>query len=81
MRENIAAKICVKLKLYSRWPEVISNHHVWGKPSRISYEQKLKKEKCKWIGHTLRKPPSDITKAALKRNPQVTRKRGRHRTT
>jgi hypothetical protein len=31
--------------------------------------------------HTLRKPPSDISRAALEWNPQGTRKRGRPKTT
>jgi hypothetical protein len=34
-----------------------------------------------WIGHTLRKPPSNITKATMEWNPRKTRKKGRHRTT
>jgi hypothetical protein len=31
-----------------------------------SISKAIKKRKWKWIGHTLRKPHSDITKAALK---------------
>jgi hypothetical protein len=50
------------------------------KPSRSQYQQKFKKRKRKWIGHTLRKPPSDISRAALEWNPQGTRKRERPRT-
>jgi hypothetical protein len=42
------------------------------KPSRNPYQHKFKKEK-KWkrIGHTLRKPPSNITRAALEWNPRT----------
>jgi hypothetical protein len=41
----------------------------------------IQKRKWKWIGHTLRKPPSDISRAALEWNPQGTRKRVRPKTT
>ena len=34
-----------------------------------------------WLGHTLRRPPGDIAKAALEWNPQGTRSHGRSRTT
>jgi hypothetical protein len=36
--------------------------------------------KWKWIAHTLRNPPSNITRAALELNPQGTRKTGCPRT-
>jgi hypothetical protein len=64
----------------SKWPEIISNHDPWGNPqaeAHINRNLKKEMEKWKWIGHTLRKPSSDNTKAALEWNPQGTRKRGR----
>ena len=38
-----------------------------------------KKEKFRWIGHTLRKEDGEIPKSALFWNPQGNRKRGRPR--
>ena len=35
----------------------------------------------RWLGHTLRKPPSNISRQALNWNPQGQRKRGRPRNT
>jgi hypothetical protein len=52
-----------------------------GKTKQKPISTEIQKRKWKWIGHTLRKPPSDITKAALEWNPQRMWKRGRPRTT
>ena len=38
---------------------------------------KIRKRKCRWIGHTLRKEDGEISKVALLWNPQRSRKRGR----
>jgi hypothetical protein len=54
---------------------------LWRKKSKkkpISAE--ILKRKWKWIGHTLRKPTSNNTRAALEWNPQGTRKRGHPKT-
>jgi hypothetical protein len=40
----------------------------------------INKRKWKWIGYKLRKPPSDITRAALEWNPQGTKERWQPRT-
>jgi hypothetical protein len=37
----------------------------------------IRKRKCRWIGHTLRKEDVEIPKAALFWDPQGRRKRGR----
>jgi hypothetical protein len=49
-----------------------------GKTQEAHINRNVKKRK--WIGRTLRKPSSDIMKAALVWNQQGTRKRGRPRT-
>jgi hypothetical protein len=51
-----------------------------GKNQQKPISTKININKCKWIEHTIRKPPSDITKAALEWKPQGTRNRGRLRT-
>ena len=61
-----------------RWPEVVSNEELWNKAKQIPIEMEMKKKrKCGWIGHTLRKPVSNITRQALEWNPQGKRKVGR----
>ncbi|KAK3786392.1 hypothetical protein RRG08_017129 [Elysia crispata] len=45
------------------------------------FEEDLMKRKWIWIGHTLRKPYSSISRHGLKWNPQGKRKRGRLRNT
>jgi len=41
----------------------------------------IKKRRWNWIGYTLRKPPNNVTKQALRWNPQGKRKKGRPRNT
>ena len=41
----------------------------------------MKKRKLRWIGHTLREPPTNITRQALTWNPQGKRKMRRPRNT
>jgi hypothetical protein len=42
-------------------------------------ELEIRQRKWGWLGHTLRRSPGDIAKAALEWNPQGTRSRGRPR--
>src|ERR1700729_2445791 len=44
-------------------------------------EQQIMNRKWRWIGHTLRKPDSSITRQALSWNPQGKRKQGRPKNT
>ena len=64
-----------------RWPDVISNADRWDKTGQSPIEVKIKKRKWGWIGHTLRKSPSNVTKQALDWNPQGKRKVGRPKQT
>ena len=41
----------------------------------------IRRRKWRWIGHTLRKPVTDITRHALSWNPATKRRRGRPRNT
>lgn len=42
--------------------------------------KQIQKRKWGWIGHTIRKPAKNITKQALRWNPQGKRKKGRPKT-
>nr|KAG5711937.1 hypothetical protein BaRGS_026378 [Batillaria attramentaria] len=41
----------------------------------------VRRRKWRWVGHTLRKEPCNITRQALEWNPQGKRKRGRPKQT
>jgi len=72
---------CLRNILKIRWPEKISNEQLWYKTKQIPMETEIKTRKWSWIGHTLRKPASNITRQALDWNPQGKRKVGRPKQT
>ncbi|KAK7090431.1 hypothetical protein V1264_010229 [Littorina saxatilis] len=72
---------CLRRVLKIRWPETISNADLWERTCQLSAEELIRKRRWGWIGHTLRKPPTNITRQALRWNPQGKRKRGRPRNT
>ena len=59
-----------------RWPEVVSNEQLWDKTKQTPIETEVRKRKWGWIGHTLRKPASNITRQSFDWNPQGKRKVG-----
>jgi hypothetical protein len=60
---------CLRTIINSRWPEVISDHDLREKNNQKPISTEIQKRKWKWIGHTLRKPHSDISRAAMEWNP------------
>ena len=72
---------CLRNILNIRWPEVVSNEQLWDKTKQTPAETEIRKRKWGWIGHTLRKPTSNITRQALDWNPQGKRKVGRPKQT
>ena len=63
------------------WPDTISNNDLWQRAGLPPVEKEIKRRRWGWIGHTLRKPNTSITRQALRWNPQGTRKRGRPKNT
>ncbi|CAH1244312.1 DAW1 [Branchiostoma lanceolatum] len=61
------------------WPKKISNVELLDRTGQEPVEVTIRRRKWMWVGHTLRKPPADITRTALEWNPQGKRKRGRPR--
>jgi hypothetical protein len=57
--------------------KVISNKDLWRVTGQEDINLEIRKRKLRRIGHTLRKEDGEIPKAALLRNPQGSRKRGR----
>jgi len=72
---------CLRRILKIRWPDTISNANLWERTCQLPAEEEIKKRRWGWIGHTLRKLPTSVTRQALKWNPQGKRKRGRPRNT
>ena len=70
--------ICLRRNYKIRWQEKIRNEDLWeGASGTGTSGQTDAARKWGWIGHTLRKPASSITRQALNWNPQG--KRGRPR--
>ncbi|XP_078603943.1 uncharacterized protein LOC144877771 [Branchiostoma floridae x Branchiostoma japonicum] len=61
------------------WPQKISNEDLLERTGQEPVEVSIRRRKWRWIGHTLRKPPSSITRTVLEWNPQGKRRRGRPR--
>ncbi|XP_062604220.1 uncharacterized protein LOC134266019 [Saccostrea cucullata] len=70
---------CLRRIFNIRWPERISNEELWKRAGQEPMDIQIRQRKWGWIGHTLRKSPSSITRQALTWNPQGKRKRGRPR--
>ena len=64
------------------WPNIISNKDLLLRSDMKDIRSVIKQRKWRWLGHTLRKSPQDITRQALHFNPhQGKRKPGRPRNT
>jgi hypothetical protein len=58
-----------------------SNKELWRRTNQCPVEEEIRRRRLGWLGHTLRKPRSNITRQALTWTPQGKRKRGRPRNT
>nr|KAG5699547.1 hypothetical protein BaRGS_033743 [Batillaria attramentaria] len=72
---------CLRNILNIRYPLVITNQDLWERTRQVPIEQEIKKKKWGWIGHTLRKSTSNVTRQSLDWNPQGKRKVGRPKQT
>ena len=55
--------------------------NLWARAQQTPVEEDIRRRRWRWLGHTLRKPPSSTGRQALNWNPQGHRKRGRPRNT
>ena len=69
-------KSCLRRLYGIRWPERIRNEEIWERAGEHPIEDQIRKRNWRWIGHTLRKPATSITRQALQWNPQGRRNRG-----
>jgi hypothetical protein len=70
---------CLRRSFNIRWPERITNKDLWRLAKQDPIDMQIRRRKWGWIGHTLRKPPSNTTRQAITWNTQGKRKRGRPR--
>ncbi|KAK7112952.1 hypothetical protein V1264_012324 [Littorina saxatilis] len=70
---------CLRRIFKIRWTDTICNEELWQRAGQEPVNSQILRRKWGWIGHTLRKPTSSITRQALTWNPQGKRKRGRPR--
>ena len=59
------------------WPRKISNEELWQRTKQEKIEVTIRRRKWRWIGHTLRKPATNITRLSLEWNPQGVRRMNR----
>ena len=70
---------CIRRILRIKWSDRVPNRDLWEMSKQDPVEVEIVRRRWKWIGHTLRKPPTSITRQALSWNPQGKRGRGRPR--
>lgn len=68
---------CLRRILRVFWPQYISNNRLWHQTNQSPINIEIQRRKWNWIGHTIRKPVTDIARTAIEWNPQGSRRRGR----
>ena len=56
---------CLRKIMKIRWPETITNELLWNHTNQLPIDREIRKRKWGWLGHTLRKPSTNITRQAL----------------
>ena len=72
---------CLRFILNIHWSDKVSNQDLWQRAKQDPIPQQIGRRKWRWIGHSLRKPPGNITRHALEWNPQGKRSVGRPKMT
>lgn len=72
---------CLRKIFKIHWPELITNDELMRRGNQDPINEVIKKRKYGWLGHTLRKQTTNISREALEWNPQGSRKRGRPKIT
>ncbi|XP_073821528.1 uncharacterized protein [Musca autumnalis] len=63
------------------WPNTITNNALWNMSNQQPLEDEIKGKKYRWLGHTMRKASTDVTKQLIEYNPQGSRRIGRPKNT
>ena len=72
---------CLRRIVGIKWYDRVTNAQLWERTSQKPVKEDIQVKKWKWIGHTLRRPPTSIIRQALTWNPQGKRKKGRPKMT
>ena len=72
---------CLRRILQIHWMDRVSNKDLWDRTHQAQIEIEILKRRWGWLGHTLRKPSTNITRQVLMWNPQGKRKRKRPKNT
>ena len=72
---------CLRQILQIKWYDRVPNTELWSMSNQEPINVQIRCRKWRWVGHTLRKAPSNTTRQALDWNPQGKRKQGRPKQT
>ena len=72
---------CLCQILQLKWHYRVPNTELWNRANWAPMSIQIRHRKWKWVGHTLRKDPSNVTRQALDWNPQGKTKQGRPKQT
>ena len=61
---------CLRRILRIKWTDMISNKDLWKRANQTPIVSEIKRRKWNWIGHVLRREPTNIAKMSLEWNPQ-----------
>ncbi|VDO73564.1 unnamed protein product [Schistosoma curassoni] len=64
-RMQVFINSCQRKIIRIRWPDTINNNQLWERTNQIPAEEEIRKNRWKWIGHTLRKATNCVTRQAL----------------
>ena len=71
---------CLQTIVGIQWMDKVSKKELWERTNKVQIEIDILKRRLGWIGHTLRKPNSNIIRQALTWNPHGKRKKGDQKT-
>ncbi|XP_072906368.1 uncharacterized protein [Hemitrygon akajei] len=72
---------CLWQILFLKWYDRVSNLDLWKRANQEPIVFQIRRRKWRWVGHTLRKSQSNVTRQSLEWNPQGKRRRGRPKQT
>lgn len=72
---------CLRQILRLKWFDKVSNQDLWKRANQEPIVVQIRRRKWRWVGHTLRKSQSNVTRQSLQWNPQGKRRRGRPKQT
>ena len=72
---------CLRQILHLKWFDKVPNTDLWTRANQEPMHVQIRRRKWRWVGHTLRKEPTNLTRQAFDWNPQGKRKRGRPKQT